>query len=179
MEDNPTTYVLREMRQQAFDDACVAFRQGNNLRKVADELGMDPSLLRAKLNSDQAHVLSCVDMVMAAKVSGDYTIVNSLLRGLDVITAHVPTDASEETFTKRVLENSVHAGDLAQEALTHAGQTRITHRSKQTIIKKAQASIGNLVLLINDIEGRTPNTASFLSMGIDFLASGAPLPGLA
>lgn len=179
MEDISTMYVFQKAKQQAFDDACFAFRQNNNMRVIAEELDMTPALLRSKLNVEQAHVLSCVEMVMVAKVSGDYTIVNCLLRGLGVVTAYVPADASEETFTKRALENSVHAGDLAQEALTHAGQTRITHRSKQSIIKKAQASIGNLVLLINDIESQTPNSASLLSMGIDFLASGAPLPGFA
>ncbi|MUH96373.1 transcriptional regulator [Aliivibrio fischeri] len=179
MEDISTTYVFQKSKQQAFDDACLAFRQNNNMRVIAEELDMTPALLRSKLNVEQSHVLSCVEMVMVAKVSGDYTIVNCLLRGLGVVTANVPTDASEETFAKRALENSMHAGDLAKEALDHVGQTRITHQSKQTIIKKAQASIGNLVLLINDIEGRTPNAVSYLSMGVDFITSGAPLPGFA
>ncbi|MGF1764830.1 phage regulatory CII family protein [Aliivibrio kagoshimensis] len=179
MSANSTMCVFRESKQKAFEEACMAFRLNENMTSIATELEMSPTMLRNKLNPEQPHVLTCVEMVAIAKTTGNYTVVNSLLRGLGVVTAHIPTDASEETFARRALENSVHAGDLAKEAIEHAGQTRLSHRSKQTIIQKAQASIGNLVLLINDIEGRTPNTASFLSMGVDFIASGAPLPGLA
>ncbi|XDF76858.1 phage regulatory CII family protein [Aliivibrio fischeri] len=179
MSDKTTMCDFRESKQKAFEEACYAFRGNENMTAIAESLKMSPTMLRNKLNPEQPHVLTCVEMVMVAKVSGDYTIVNCLLRGLGVVTANVPIDASEETFAKRALENSMHAGDLAKEALDHAGQTRITHQSKQTIIKKAQASIGNLVLLINDIEGRTPNAVSYLSMGVDFITSGAPLPGFA
>ena len=179
MSDKTTMFDFRESKQKAFEEACFAFRESENMTAIAESLEMSPTMLRNKLNPEQPHVLTCVEMVMISKASNNFTVVNSLLRGLGVVTAQIPSDANEETFTKRALENSVHAGDLAQEALTHAGQTRITRRSKQSIIKKAQASIGNLVLLINDIESQTPNSASLLSMGIDFLASGAPLPGFA
>lgn len=170
--------VFRESKQKAFEEACCAFGQNENMTAVANAIGMSPTMLRNKLNPEQPHVLTCVDMVQIAKVTGNYTIVNSLLRGLGVVTAQIPTDASEETFARRALENSVHAGDLAQEALDNAGRTTMSRSSKQTIIQKAQTSIGNLVLLINDLENRTTGVTPFLTMSVDFIANGAPIPGL-
>ncbi|WP_019275359.1 phage regulatory CII family protein, partial [Vibrio coralliilyticus] len=86
--------------------------------------------------------------------------------------------ASEETFIKRALENSIHSGDLSQMALDQAGNTRLSRTNKHNIIQKAQASIGNLVLLISDLEERTKGVSPFLAMGVDFVANGAPVPGL-
>ncbi|MET2901670.1 transcriptional regulator, partial [Vibrio rotiferianus] len=35
-----------------------------------------------------------------------------------------------------------------------------------------------LVLLINDLENRSGSAQPFFSMGVDFIANGAPIPGL-
>ncbi|MGU3845786.1 phage regulatory CII family protein, partial [Vibrio diabolicus] len=40
-------------------------------------------------------------------------------------------------------------------------------------------AIGNLVLFVNDLENRTTGFQPLMQMGTDFLANGAPLPGLA
>ncbi len=92
--------------------------------------------------------------------------------------AHIASDASEETLIKRALENAVHSGDLSRMALEHASNDRLSRVSRQTIIRKAQSSISNLVLLIADVENRTKGVAPFLSMGVDFVANSAPIPGL-
>ena len=163
--------------QANYDNACVAFSAANKCAPIERETGVKK--LADKLNPEQPHKLSIMDLKLITKASNDYTIVNCVLYSLDMVGVAVDKNGNTETFAKRALVNSIHAGDIAQEALNHAGQKRMTSRSKNTIIKKAHASIGNLVLLINDIEGRTPNTASFLSIGVDFLSSGAPLPGFA
>ncbi len=43
----------------------------------------------------------------------------------------------------------------------------------------AQAALGNLVLLINDLEERTTGLQPLVQMGTEFLVNGAPIPGLA
>lgn len=166
-----------ESTQLNYDHACIAFSTANKCAPIERATGVKK--LADKLNPEQPHKLSVMDLELITKASDDYCLVNSMLYSLNMIAVNIDKNGDPETFTKRALNNSIHAGDLAQEALSNAGKTRITHRNKQSIIRKAQASIGNLVLLINDIEGRTPNTASFFSMGVDFLSSGVPLPGLA
>ncbi|NOH53249.1 transcriptional regulator [Vibrio coralliilyticus] len=165
-------------KQLAFNEACCSFAKSENMTKLAESIGMSPTMLRNKLNPEQPHVLTCVELIAITKVSGNHTIVNSLLLGLGVVTAHVPLNASEETFIKRALENSIHSGDLSQMALDQAGSTRLSRTNKHNIIQKAQASIGNLVLLISDLEERTKGVSPFLAMGVDFVANGAPVPGL-
>ncbi|MBY8300531.1 phage regulatory CII family protein [Vibrio fluvialis] len=168
---------FRGIKQKAFNEACCAFANSENMTELAKALGMNPTMLRNKLNPDQPHVLTCVELVLITKASGNYSILNSLLLGLGVVTAQIPQDARVETFIKRALENSIHSGDLSRMALDHAGKTSLNRTSKQSIIRKAQASISNLVLLISDLESRTTGVTPFLSMSVDFVANGAPIPG--
>ncbi|MDD9162981.1 phage regulatory CII family protein [Aliivibrio sp. S4MY4] len=163
--------------QSNYDDACVAFSAANKCAPIERETGVKK--LADKLNPEQPHKLSVMDVKLITRASGDYTIVNSLLYSLDMVAVAVDKNGEPETFVKRTLDNSIYAGELAQEALKHAGQKRMTGRSKNTIVKKAHTAIGNLILLINDMEGRTPNASSFLSMGMDLLSSGVTVPGLA
>ncbi|MBD0786386.1 MULTISPECIES: phage regulatory CII family protein [Vibrio] len=177
MEDLNSMCVLRGSKQKAFNDACCAFANSENMTAIAKALDMNPTMLRNKLNPEQPHVLTCVELVLITKASGNYSILNSLLLGLGVVTAQIPQDASVETFIKRALENSIHSGDLSRMALDHANKTSLNRTSKQSIIRKAQASISNLVLLISDLESRTTGVTPFLSMSVDFVANGAPIPG--
>jgi len=179
MDDIDSMCEFRGTKQKAFNEACCAFANSENMTKLAKATGMNATMLRNKLNPEQPHVLTNVELVLITKASGNYTIVNSLLLGLGIVTAHIPQDESEETFIKRALENAMHSGDLSRMALEHAGTTRLTRTHKHNIIKKAQTSISNLVLLISDVENRTTGVTPFLSMGMDFIANGAPIPGLA
>lgn len=171
---------FRGSKQKAFNEACCAFANSENMTKLAKAVGMNATMLRNKLNPEQPHILTNVELVLITKASGNYTILNSLLLGLGlgVVMAHIPSDVSEETFIKRALENAVHSGDLSRMALEHGGSTRISRSHKQTIIDKAHCSISNLVALISDLESRTTGITPLLSMSVDFIASGAPVPGL-
>ncbi|MEZ8881755.1 phage regulatory CII family protein [Vibrio lentus] len=169
---------FRGSKQKAFNEACCAFANSENMTKLAKAVGMNATMLRNKLNPEQPHILTSVELVMITKASGNFTILNSLLLGLGVVTAQVPQDASEETFIKRALENAMHSGDLSRMALEHAGRDRLSRSNKHVIIQKAQAGISNLVLLINDIESRTKGVSPFLAMSVDLVANGSAIPGL-
>lgn len=169
---------FRGSKQKAFNEACCAFANSENMTKLAKAVGMNATMLRNQLNPEQPHILTNVELVLITKASGNYTILNSLLLGLGVVTAQIPNDATEETFIKRALENAMLSGDLSRMALEQVGNDRLSRSNKQKIIRKAQSSISNLVLLIADVENRTKGVAPFLSMGVDFVANGAPIPGL-
>ena len=178
MDANIAMCRLREAKQNAFDEACCAFATNHNMAGLARKMDMGETMLRNKLNPEQPHILTNVELVLITKASGNYTILNSLLLGLGVVTAHIPSAASEETVIKRALENAVHSGDPSRTALEHGGSSRISRSHKQTIIDKAHCSISNLVALISDLESRTTGITPLLSMSVDFIASGAPVPGL-
>ncbi|WP_425628642.1 phage regulatory CII family protein [Vibrio neptunius] len=177
MNESDSMYEFVGTNQWAFNEACWALARSENMTKLAERIGMSPTIRRNKLNSEQPHVLSGVEFIAITKVSGNHTRVNNLFLGLGVVTAHIPCEASEETFIKRALENSILSGDLAQMALVQAASSRLSRANQHNIIQKAQASIGNLVLLMSDLEERTQGVSPFFAMGLDFVANGAPVSG--
>ncbi|EPZ8236020.1 phage regulatory CII family protein [Vibrio fluvialis] len=181
MESNTAMCSYHAKAQQCFDDACTAFALKHNLCHLADEIGIERNVLRNMLNPNQSRLLTPPLMFSISKATADYSIVYALLRDLDIVAAHVPhnsNDSDQETFLKRVLENSLTAGELSRLALEFGGESRLPRSSKNNIIAKCQHGISNLVLIISDLENRTSGMTPFLSMGMDFIANGAPLPGL-
>ncbi|WP_240205670.1 phage regulatory CII family protein [Vibrio sp. CyArs1] len=179
MNEKNSMCEFRELKQKSFDEACFSFARQENMEAIARELEMSPTMLRNKLNPDQPHVLKPVELIAISKVSGNYTLVNSLLLGLDVVTAPVESAEQAESIVGRLFKHSANAGELSAWGLAHGNQSYFSRTQKQSLIQKAQAGIGNLVLLINEIEDRTTGLQPFIQMGTDFLANGAPLPGLA
>ncbi|MGL4225430.1 MAG: phage regulatory CII family protein [Vibrio sp.] len=164
--------------QNSFDEACVAFAQQHNMCQLADEIGMERNVLRNMLNPNQPRLLTPPLLFTISKATGDYSIVYALLRDLDIVAAHVPIsidDSDHQTFLKRVLENSITAGELSRMALELGGESRLPRSTKNSIIAKCQHGISNLVLIMSDLENRTSGLTPFLSMGVDFIANGAPI----
>ncbi|WP_375751563.1 phage regulatory CII family protein [Vibrio sp. HN007] len=182
MGAKPSMCEFLSSAQQAFDEACIAFAQNNNMSDLADEIGLPKNVLRNMLNPEQPRLLTPPVLVAITKTTNDYTIWNSLSRDLDLVTAPIPSTASDSdnvTFLKRVLENSTAAGDLSRMALEHGGEHRLSRSARNSIIDKAQLGISNLVLLISDLENRTQGTSPLLSMSLDIVTNGMPVPGLA
>ena len=181
MEANETMCSYLESAQYKFDEACVVFAGNHNMCQLADEIGIKRNVLRNMLNPEQPRLLNVPVLFAISKATDDYSILSALLRDLDIAAAHIPFDASEseqETFLKRVLENSECAGDFSRMALEHAGDQVLPRSTRNKIINQAQKGISNLVLLINDLENRSGSAQPFFSMGVDFIANGAPIPGL-
>ncbi len=182
MEATQTMCELLNSAQYNFDEACVAFAGNHNMSDLADNLGVKRNVMRNMLNPEQARLLTPPMLIAISKATNDYSIVYALLRELDIVAAQLPRDASkatQETFLRRVLENSECAGDFSRMALEHAGDQILPRSTRNKIINQAQRGISNLVLLINDLENRTGSAQPFFAMGIDFVANGAALPGLA
>ncbi|MEG3220677.1 phage regulatory CII family protein [Vibrio gigantis] len=169
---------LRECKQNAFDAACRDFVLNHNIEKVAKRIGLNGTVLRSKLNPEQQYKLTPVDMALISKETGDNTIINTVLADLGVVVAKVPSEEESKTFIERILDNSVLSGELSSDALKMCNADRLYRSDKRKTIAKAQAAIGNLVLLMSDLENRTTGVTPFLSMGVDFIANGAPIPGL-
>lgn len=159
-------------KQLAFNEACCAFARSENMTRLAERVGMSPVMLRNKLNPEQPHVLTSVELIAITKASGNYSIVNSLLLGLGVVTAHISLDANQESFIKRALDNSIRSGELSRLALEYAGLHRLSRTQKHRIVRMAQASISSHVLLINSLVKR--NQYPSMRMAIDAVASDEP-----
>ncbi|MFT6928212.1 MAG: hypothetical protein ACJAZP_003862 [Psychromonas sp.] len=80
---------FHESAQQGHDNACCAFAENEQILQLLHNTGIKSSVLHNKLNPAQPHRLAADDLVLFTKDSGNYSIVNSLLLNLDMISVHV------------------------------------------------------------------------------------------
>ncbi|MER2495315.1 phage regulatory CII family protein [Vibrio neptunius] len=180
MTMNNAIFELRERKQQSYDAVCCDFVVNHDIEKIARAIGMDGQALRNMLNPAQPRHLPAPIMSMICKVTGDYTIPNTLFSEDGVVTVPVPqTEEEQKTYLERVLQLSTDSGELSSNALNICNAERLPRSTKRKTLAKAQAALGNLVLLINDLENRTTGLQPLVQMGTDFLANGAPMPGFA
>ncbi|KKD01407.1 phage regulatory CII family protein [Photobacterium halotolerans] len=179
MEDEIAMYGLRERKQIAYNAVCSDFALNHNMEKLAERIGLKSGgMLRNKLNPEQPHKLCPVDLALLCKESGDFTILNTLFADLGVVTVPVPTEAEDKNLLERTLLNSSLSGELSSDAMRLCSADRLPRSQKRKTLAKAQSAISNLVLLINDLENRTTAFQPLMQFGSDFLANGAPIPGL-
>ncbi|WP_456297289.1 phage regulatory CII family protein [Vibrio sp. AK197] len=179
MDENNAMYSLRELKQNAFDEACCAFATNHNMSEVARKMEMGETMLRNKLNPAQPHKLYAIELAWLCYHSGDYSIHNVLYKDLGTVTVALPESSEKKNFIERTLMNSALGGELSGDAMQMCSAERLPRSVKNKTLAKAHAALGNLVLMISDLENRTTGVTPMLSMGMDFVVNGAPLPGLA
>ncbi|NOH60310.1 phage regulatory CII family protein [Vibrio sp. RE88] len=179
MDVNDAMYVLRERKQQAFDAACCDFVVNHDCEAIGRRIGVDGQVIRNMLNPAQSRVLTPVVLSLISRDSGDYSIVNTLFADDGVVTIPLPKAEDELNLFEKVLKHSAFSGELSSDALAMCTAERLPRSTKRKTLAKAQAALGNLVLLINDLENRTTGLQPLVQMGTDFLANGAPIPGIA
>lgn len=179
MDENNSMYVLRERKQRAFDAACCDFVVNHDCEAIGRRIGVEGQVIRNMLNPAQSRVLTPVVLSLISRDSGDYSIVNTLFADDGVVTIPLPKAKEDLNLLERVLQLNTHSGELSSDAMAMCTTERLPRSRKRKTLAKAQAALGNLVLLINDLENRTTGLQPLMQMGSDFLANGAPLPGLA
>lgn len=165
-----------ESAQASFDNACLAFSENNVIAPITKATGIKK--LTDKLNPQQPHKLSVMELKILTKATGDFSLIHSLMLSLDMVAVNVSKEGKEETLVKRGLSNSVLGGELAELIIDAAGEKRLPKRKANKMLSACHAGITNLVLLANDLENKTQGITPFLSMSLDFIAQGNPLPGL-
>lgn len=179
MDANIAMCRLREAKQNAFDEACCAFATNHNMAGLARRMGMGETMLRNKLNPEQPHKLYAIELAWLCYHSGDYSIHNVLYSNLGTVTVALPQESEQKNFIERTLLNNALSGELSGDAMQMCTAERLPRSTKNKTLAKAHAALGNLVLMISDLENRTTGLQPLMQMGTDFLANGAPLPGLA
>ncbi|MDC0611922.1 phage regulatory CII family protein [Vibrio sp.] len=169
---------LRDVKQRAYESVCCDFALNHNMEGIAKRIGMSGTMLRNKLNPAQPHKMDPVDLALLSKESGDFTILNTLFADMGVVTVAIPKESDAKNFIERTLMNNALSGELSSDAMSMCSTERLPRSKKRKTLAKAQAALGNLALMISDLENRTTGMSPLLSMGTDFLVNGMPLPGL-
>ncbi|MEQ9875974.1 phage regulatory CII family protein [Pectobacterium brasiliense] len=108
-----------------YANACRAFATRHNLVELAEMVGINPQMLRNKLNPEQPHRLTCDDLLTITDASEDSTLIDGLLAQLNCLPAVPVNEAKTERLTTYVLQATVAVGAVAAESLS-------TERMSQT-----------------------------------------------
>ncbi|AOR59280.1 phage regulatory CII family protein [Pectobacterium aroidearum] len=108
-----------------YANACRAFATRHNLVELAEMVGMNPQMLRNKLNPEQPHRLTCDDLLTITDASEDSTLIDGLLAQLNCLPAVPVNEAKTERLTTYVLQATAAVGAVAAESLS-------TERMSQT-----------------------------------------------
>ncbi|MBD1229372.1 phage regulatory CII family protein [Xenorhabdus griffiniae] len=121
-------------KQSHFDNACRAFSNAHkgSLVQIAESIGMTPQMLRNKLNPEQPHMLTCVDLMKLTDVTEDASILDGLLEQLQCQPSVPVNEVCDANMPSYLLGATAEVGKLASEAVSgeHFNQTRVAEFKK-------------------------------------------------
>ncbi|MCK8564437.1 phage regulatory CII family protein [Yersinia ruckeri] len=157
-----------------FDSSCRAFALNNNLTAVAEQIGMRPQMLRNKLNPEQPHQLSCIELLALTDVTEDPTLLDGLLAQLQCLPAVPVNEANPGNLPLHTLSATAAIGVIAGETVTPGPMTQ---SRRNAILDRANQAIRDLSLIVVSVEARFQSTPA-LAAAVDMISACGLVPGL-
>lgn len=176
MNANENMFEFLDQKQNAFDEACCAFAVNENMTAIAKEVGMNPTILRSKLNPTMPHKLTAMELMAISKASNNHTLLNCVLDGLDIVTATLPKEAEKTDLFSRALAAGINSGELQSLVSQTMHKINMSRTERHNLIQKCQLGIGNLVMLMSDLENRSGSFTTLVSTAGDMAINGL-VPG--
>ena len=101
-----------------YDDACRKFALAHNMEDVAKQSGMRAQTLRNKLNPDQPHQLTVLEVLALTDVTEDATLVDGLLAQIQCLPCVPVNEVADEKFPLYVMKATAEVGQLAAGAIS-------------------------------------------------------------
>ena len=137
--------------QPHFDTACRAFSLRHNLSEIARTIGMKEQTLRNKLNPDQVHQLTAIEIAVITDVTEDATLIDGLLAQMKCMPAVPVNELAEDNIAAYALHATAALGSVAAGAVS---KERHTRQTKNAIMESVNAGIRHLSLIGLAIQGR-------------------------
>lgn len=102
-------------KQTSFNDACLAFSLAHkgDLVKIAESVGMNPQMLRNKLNPEQPHQVTCSDIIKLTYATKDPSLLDGVLEQLNCQPSVPMTDIGDNNVQGYLLGATAEVGKLA------------------------------------------------------------------
>lgn len=162
-----------------WESACARFKAAHNQSDVARAMGQKPQLWINKLAPEQSGEPTVKNVIAAARVTGDATLVHGLLLELDMAGIALPKSnhqASQIPLTSQALEITATAGELARDAINVQYTGRVGSSQRDSAVAKATSLMGALALFVHDVESRF-HAMPGLTVALDAFSNTA-LPGI-
>lgn len=143
-----------------YENACRAFASRHNLRKLADQIGMNHQTLRNKLNPDQVHQLTALEIATLTDVTEDATLIDGLLAQMKCLPAVPMNEAVAERMTHYVMQATAELGKVA--AATVSGE-RMTASRTSAFMENVNAGIRCLSLIGLTVHARVQSNPTLAS----------------
>ncbi len=149
-------------KQNHFEIACIAFstKHRGDLVRIAENIGMRPQMLRNKLNPEQPHMLTCVELLKLTDETEDAGILDALLEQLQCQPS-VPVNEVRPGNLSNYLMNAMAAiGNLSGEAVSGS---RMNITRADSMKESVNTAIRCLTLVSVTISARLHGTPTFVS----------------
>ncbi|HDX8597807.1 TPA: phage regulatory CII family protein [Aeromonas dhakensis] len=135
--------------------ACQRFAASHNMAEIAQRVGMNPQLLRNKLNPDQPHELTVAELIAITQASeGDETLFDGALFDCGLTAVAIPQADRAPSLPHQAIDLNAKIASIGQRALELTDRGRITRSERNTLVSVATSAMGSLAILIHDIEAR-------------------------
>ncbi|WP_346205369.1 phage regulatory CII family protein [Aeromonas salmonicida] len=135
--------------------ACQRFAASHNMAEIAQRVGMNPQLLRNKLNPDQPHELTVAELIAITQASdGDETLFDGALFGCGLTAVAIPKSERAPSLPHQAIDLNAKIASIGQRALELTDRGRITRSERNTLVSVATSAMGSLAILIHDVEAR-------------------------
>ncbi|OCA62769.1 hypothetical protein A9R10_09495 [Aeromonas piscicola] len=135
--------------------ACQRFAASHNMAEIAQRVGMNPQILRNKLNPDQPHELTVAELIAITEASdGDETLFDGALFGCGLTAVAIPKADRAPSLPHQAIDLNAKIASIGQRALELTDRGRITRSERNTLVSVATSAMGSLAILIHDIEAR-------------------------
>lgn len=138
----------------AFQSACERFAALHVLSDVAKQTGIREQVLRNKLNADQPHKLTVEDMIAIYHATRDETLLDGALFDCGLTAVRLPGAAERPHLVSRAVELNAAVAGLGMHAMQVTSAGRVTKGQRNTIVGVATAAMGELAILINEVESK-------------------------
>lgn len=155
-------------KQSHFETACRQFANEHNLVKLGEKAGIAPQMLRNKLNPEQPHKLTVLELDKLTQITGDMRLFDGLLAQHHCLPAMPVTNASPENLPTHILNATVAMGEIA--ALT-VSKERMTQSYKAKATKTVNTLIRTAAMIGLALETRYHASAPTLAAAADVFST--------
>lgn len=156
-------------KQSHYENACTAFsaKHKGDLIQIARRINMNPQMLRNKLNPDQPHMLTCIELIKLTDETEDASILDALLEQLQCQPSVPMNEVKTGNISAYLLNATAEVGKLAGEAVLGG---HINSARSAEIKQSVNNAIRCLALVGVTISARLHSSPAFAS-AVDAVAN--------
>ena len=134
-----------------YDEACRAFAHRHNMAKLSTRAGMNVQTLRNKLNPEQPHQLTPIEIWTLTDLTEDSTLVDGFLAQIHCLPCVPVNELAKDKLQTYVMRAMSELGELASGVVS---TERLTPSRKSNMIESVNAGIRMLSLTALALQAR-------------------------